>query len=107
MGPPRWTTPDQIAFLFSHLPAYIKAVENKKQATLTCYWTTLEEEWFLKWSAEEAAGLPTPVADSEAEPLTVEQLKDLGTATQKTKDVRASSVLKWKYRKLTYSDESA
>ncbi|KAJ7906816.1 hypothetical protein B0H13DRAFT_1880218 [Mycena leptocephala] len=88
MGPPRWTTPNQTAFLFSHLPAYIKAVENKKQATLTRYWTTLEEEWFLKWSAEEEVGLPTPVADSKPEPLTAEQLEALGNATQKTKNAR-------------------
>ncbi|KAJ7902926.1 hypothetical protein B0H13DRAFT_2513109 [Mycena leptocephala] len=88
MGPPRWTHADQTAFLFSHLPAYLKAVENKKKTTLTRYWTALEEEWFLKWSAEEEIGLPTPVADSEPEPLTVEQLEALGNATQKTKNAR-------------------
>jgi hypothetical protein len=89
MGPPRWTDTDQTAFLFAHLPAYRKAVENKKKATLTRYWTALEEEWFLKWCAEEAVGLPAPVAGSAPGPLTAEQLAALGEATQKTKNVSA------------------
>jgi hypothetical protein len=84
MGPPRWTDADQTAFLFSHLPAYRKAIENKKKAMLTRYWTSLEEEWFLKWSAEEAVGL-APAAGPAPEPLTAEQLAALGAATQKTK----------------------
>ncbi|KAJ7864324.1 hypothetical protein B0H13DRAFT_2353753 [Mycena leptocephala] len=95
MGPPRWTDADQTAFLFSHLPAYRKAVENKKKATLTRYWTVLEEEWFAKWCAEEAVGLPAPVAGSE--PLTAAQLAALGEATQKTKN-RLKSWMRYQAR---------
>jgi hypothetical protein len=47
----------------------------------------LEQEWFAKWLAEAAAGLPTTAEGSNPEPLTAEQLEALGEVTQKTKNV--------------------
>ncbi|KAJ6479431.1 hypothetical protein C8R47DRAFT_1218989 [Mycena vitilis] len=73
--PDPWATAEETAFLRSELGAYISAVENKKNKSISRFWNHLEDGWSTRW--------PTParplLADGSAPPpLTDDEVQVAG-----------------------------
>jgi len=67
----QWTTPDQLAFLTSRLPAFLKAQADH---TLTAFWASVSFDFFQSWS-ERALRFPVPEGETSRTLTPDEQLQ--------------------------------
>jgi hypothetical protein len=86
MAPPEWATLVQLDYLHQMLPKFCEArLSPDKSVAMEHFWKKLDETWFTMYPVEQELGI---ICDGPgAEPLTPEQLKSIGKATDEQKRV--------------------
>ncbi|KAJ7761381.1 hypothetical protein B0H16DRAFT_1719547 [Mycena metata] len=82
MAPRSWATTEQIVWLQTWMPEFIRRQAEHK---LHLFWPAMLEAWVHKWPEHAALGLPLP-SDATARALTADELATVGSAIKERKN---------------------